>query len=58
MKCPHCTVEFHDKARTTFVGKDIDGAWRIVSRTCPKRKRLVLALAKGRFIQVLPPPIP
>ncbi len=56
MKCPHCTVEFHDEARTTFVGVDIDGGWGIVSRICPKCKRLVLALAKGKVHPSLAPP--
>ena len=48
MKCPHCTVEFHDEARMTLVGQDIDSAWGIISHTCPKCERLILTLAKGK----------
>ena len=56
MKCPHCTVEFHDEPRITFVDEDIDGAWGIISRTCPKCERLVLALATGEYYPNLTPP--
>ena len=55
MRCPHCTVEFYDDAKTIFVGKDIDGGWGIVSRTCPKCERLILALATGAVYMDGPP---
>ena len=49
MKCPHCTVEFHDEEQVTFIDQDIDSAWGIISHTCPKCRRLVLALVKGEI---------
>lgn len=51
MKCPHCTVEFHDEERLIYIGRDIDSAWGIVSHTCPKCERLILTLAKGEVKQ-------
>ena len=47
MKCPHCLVVFHDRAKTTPLGSDIDGGWGIVSQECPNCRRLILRLAKG-----------
>ena len=58
MKCPHCLVVFHDRAKTTPLGSDIDGAWGIVSQDCPNCRRLILRLAKGDIINLLGDPRP
>ena len=47
MKCPHCLVEFHDRATTTRLTRDVDGTWGIVSRVCPSCDRATFELAKG-----------
>jgi len=44
MKCPHCLVDFHDNPRDCHIGKDPDGEWGILIRSCPRCKRLVLQL--------------
>jgi hypothetical protein len=47
MKCPHCTVEFHDTPAHIYVGKDADGEWGIVKRTCPACHKIILNLQNG-----------
>lgn len=44
MKCPHCTVEFHDNAQPIYVGQDVEGEWGLIRRTCPACRRIVLNL--------------
>jgi len=34
MKCPHCTVDFHDNEITNSIGQDADGLWRIKTKKC------------------------
>jgi hypothetical protein len=47
VKCPHCLVEFHDNADQTYLGRDADGEWGVVRRTCPACHRFVLNLQNG-----------
>ncbi len=51
MKCPHCTVEFHDKPKEYPLEEDVDGAWGIISRRCPKCERLCLELIHGKALR-------
>ncbi len=47
MRCPHCTVEFHDAPEQIYVGRDVDGEWGIVKRTCPACRRIMLNMQKS-----------
>jgi len=48
MKCPHCTVEFHDNPQPISIGVEPGGTgWRVVKQTCPACKRFVLLLEYG-----------
>jgi hypothetical protein len=47
MKCPHCLVEFHDNPVEINIGKDKDGDWQLVKRTCPKCLKFVMHLRLG-----------
>lgn len=40
-------VEFHDNPQPIYVGQDVDGAWALVSWTCPACKRIILNLQNG-----------
>jgi hypothetical protein len=53
MKCPHCTVTFHDAPQQLFVGTDKEGNWAIVKRTCPACGKLVLHLQSGAALQTV-----
>lgn len=44
VKCPHCTVDFHDNPTQVYLGRDKDGEWAVVRRTCPACSRLILNL--------------
>ena len=47
MKCPHCRIDFHDKQRFIYLGKDVDGEWAVSQLTCSACKRFVLFLQNG-----------
>src|SRR6266481_6479542 len=49
MKCPHCTVDFHDTEKLAFIGKDRDGDWVLAERCCSACGRLVLHLIRGSW---------
>ena len=49
MKCPHCTVDFHDNERVRYVDADQDGQWGIGIRRCSACGRLVLRLISGTW---------
>lgn len=49
MKCPHCTVEFHDEATMTLVGQDIDSAWGLSLTHVQSVKDLSSPWQKGRL---------
>jgi hypothetical protein len=34
MKCPHCSVEFHDFPKGVQLGTDVDGWWGIIRTRC------------------------
>ena len=45
MKCPHCTVEFHDEWEVLGTRiEDIDGRWVVRMTTCSRCQRCVLKL--------------
>src|SRR5438105_570511 len=44
MKCPHCTVSFHDKEQTQHIGTDVDGLWFVGCCTCSACGRIVVRL--------------
>lgn len=44
MKCPHCTVEFHDEIIQIAIGQDIEGLYMIDSYRCPSCQKLILSL--------------
>ena len=50
MKCPHCQVEFHDKAQTQNFGQDIDGIWYVDVQTCPACHRFVMQLYSKKIV--------
>lgn len=52
MRCPHCSVSFHDHPTPVLIGKDKDGGWAIIRQSCPECKRLVLVLANGPVIEL------
>lgn len=35
MKCPHCTVEFHDEPKYVWLGRDTEGNWVLKKLVCP-----------------------
>ena len=47
MICPHCLVMFHDSERCALLGRDIDGYWGVISKTCPNCLKLILMLVNG-----------
>ncbi len=49
MKCPHCTVDFHDNERFAVIEKDQDGQWGIGTQRCSACGRLVLRLVSGSW---------
>jgi hypothetical protein len=49
VKCPHCTVDFHDKEKLSFIERDGDGDWALAERRCAACGRLVLHLISGRW---------
>lgn len=56
MKCPHCTVEFHDKIVTSDLGQDPDGFWFIHSYVCPNPtclKKIFLLVQRDKAKQAL-----
>jgi hypothetical protein len=54
MKCPHCTVEFHDVSKDVILGEDVDGGWKLVYRRCPACKRFIFHLVNGEVEPVRP----
>lgn len=46
MKCPHCSVEFHDQPIHVWLGKDSDGNWILKKLICanPKCKKEIYYL--------------
>jgi hypothetical protein len=49
VKCPHCTVDFHDEERLSFIGRDGDGDWVLGERRCSACGKLVLYLIRGSW---------
>ena len=49
MKCPHCTVDFHDHETTTRLDKDQDGDWGLGIVRCSACQRLIVRLFSGKF---------
>lgn len=47
MKCPHCTVDFHDNETFTYIDRDQDGTWGLGKQRCSASGRLVLRLISG-----------
>jgi len=35
MKCPHCLTDFHDEPFGVRVGRDKEGEWGIIRKSCP-----------------------
>ena len=46
MKCPHCSVAFHDKGKWTSVelGEERLYSWVVLSITCPECNRLIVEM--------------
>jgi hypothetical protein len=44
MKCPHCTVEFHDNETVLRLQDDPDGCWGVGMQRCAACNRLVVTL--------------
>ena len=44
MKCPHCTVEFHDNKTVIHLGKLNVENWGIAKQFCPKCEGLIIEL--------------
>jgi hypothetical protein len=49
MKCPHCTVAFHDNERFIHVDQDPDGDWGFAWCRCAACKRLIFRLVSGTW---------
>jgi hypothetical protein len=52
MKCPHCTVEFHDNPGQVVLGEDVNGRWKIISRNCPNCKKNIYHLQNYNYKRV------
>jgi hypothetical protein len=50
MKCPHCTVDFHDNEIFRHIDTDQDGEWALGVRRCSACGRLVLRLISGSWM--------
>ena len=48
MKCPHCSIDFHDFPFGARIGRDIDGEWGIIRITCSACKRDIYKLVCAR----------
>src|SRR2546426_2548985 len=48
MKCPHCTVAFHDEPKGTYIGKDAEAEWAVIKRVCPSCHKIILHLRGGQ----------
>lgn len=44
MKCPHCTVDFHDNEEVKPIAKDQDGVWGYGLRRCSACGRIIVRL--------------
>jgi len=44
MKCPHCTVDFHDEEQSQHVENDSDGVWYIGYCRCAACRKIVIRL--------------
>jgi len=44
MKCPHCTIAFHDNPKREFLGRDPDGHWLIEIRRCPECQKEIYTM--------------
>jgi hypothetical protein len=49
MKCPHCTVDFHDSEELVYLHNDQDGDWALARRRCSACGRLVMHLINGKW---------
>jgi hypothetical protein len=49
MRCPHCTIDFHDNERQFTIDDDADGMWGGGVLRCSSCKRLVIRLISGKF---------
>ncbi len=47
MKCPHCTITFHDENKEVILGQDPDGGWKLVQRRCPNCSKFIIHLVNG-----------
>jgi hypothetical protein len=47
MKCPHCTIDFHDRPQTVFIDNDQDGHWGLRVCRCSACNRLVIHLVSA-----------
>lgn len=47
MKCPHCTVSFHEEWDNKNLGKDILYYWNVSSCICPDCRKIVVRLYNG-----------
>jgi hypothetical protein len=44
MKCPHCTIAFHDREEAKHIGNDSDGVWYVGICRCSSCNKLVVRL--------------
>ena len=44
MKCPHCTIAFHDQEQQHHIENDSDGVWYVGYCRCSSCKKLVIRL--------------
>ena len=44
MKCPHCTIDFHDNEKHAHIGRDQEGDYFVGIQRCSACRRLVLRL--------------
>jgi len=52
MKCPHCTVDFHDKEQLVYIDNDQDGFWGLGVFRCSACQRLIFRLkSAGQYYQ-------
>lgn len=51
MKCPHCSIDFHDHKSIHYIDKDSEGSWgyEICKCSSPSCNKLIINLIKGDF---------
>lgn len=50
MKCPHCSVAFHQEFEIIYLGTDAEADWGIVKCQCPECNKIICSLIEGKSL--------